>query len=251
LWARWLNDLEVALPLAARRANLHGSGPDRVIEDILRSPRPRLHHIVNRATEQPIGRRLMFAQPDRPRTAEVRIFITGEKDCWGKGYGTEAMRLLLDYAFNLLNLHSVMLGAFAFNQRALRFVQEPGFRKSGGAVRRESSARPRDVVPADLLAEEFDLPVVAGPRPRAGRSSALAGRLLRSVRRLGRGTSARAACRRACGGCRTAGLRRRVPLLRWVPRRLDRLVGCWAPGWYWPGCGGKGTAEGVLRRLAG
>ena len=41
--------------------------------------------------------------------------LIGEKSFWGQGCGQDAVRLLLDYAFNLFNLHSVMLGAFAFN----------------------------------------------------------------------------------------------------------------------------------------
>ena len=90
----------------------------------------------------------------------VGIFI-GEKESWGKGCGTEAMRLLLDYAFNLLNLHSVMLGAFEFNERAIRTYRSLGFKEIG----RRRQARivgpaKYDAVLMDLLASEFESPVV-------------------------------------------------------------------------------------------
>ena len=57
--------------------------------------------------------------------------VIGEKSCWNQGYGQEALVLLLDYAFNLLNLNSVMLGVFSFNQRGAASYRKVGFREIG------------------------------------------------------------------------------------------------------------------------
>jgi RimJ/RimL family protein N-acetyltransferase len=57
--------------------------------------------------------------------------IIGEKDAWGKGYGTEAGHLLLDYAFNRLGFHRISIGVVGFNKRALRFWESLGFEKEG------------------------------------------------------------------------------------------------------------------------
>ena len=57
--------------------------------------------------------------------------VIGEKSAWGKGYGTEAGRLLLDLAFERLGFHRVSVGVVAFNRRALRFWRGLGFRKEG------------------------------------------------------------------------------------------------------------------------
>jgi RimJ/RimL family protein N-acetyltransferase len=62
--------------------------------------------------------------------AEVWIGI-GERDFWGKGCGTDAMNLVLRYAFQELNLHRVTLGAFAYNRRAIRSYENAGFRHEG------------------------------------------------------------------------------------------------------------------------
>ncbi|SNX53217.1 Acetyltransferase (GNAT) domain-containing protein [Thermoanaerobacterium sp. RBIITD] len=43
--------------------------------------------------------------------AELGIFI-GNKDYWNKGYGSEAIKLLLDFAFNILNLYNVYLKTY-------------------------------------------------------------------------------------------------------------------------------------------
>ncbi len=55
----------------------------------------------------------------------------GEADYRGKGYGSDAMQLVLDYAFRALNLHRVNLEVFAFNKRAIRSYEKCGFRYEG------------------------------------------------------------------------------------------------------------------------
>ena len=55
----------------------------------------------------------------------------GDRQDWGKGYGTEAMQLLLRYAFHELNLHRVTLNVFDYNLRAIRSYEKAGFRIEG------------------------------------------------------------------------------------------------------------------------
>lgn len=55
----------------------------------------------------------------------------GERAYWGKGYGTDAMRLILGYAFRELNLRRVSLGVFAYNERAIRSYEKAGFEVEG------------------------------------------------------------------------------------------------------------------------
>jgi len=55
----------------------------------------------------------------------------GERDCWGKGYGTDAMRLMLRYGFSELNLHRISLSVFEYNPRAIRSYEKCGFNHEG------------------------------------------------------------------------------------------------------------------------
>ena len=57
--------------------------------------------------------------------------ILGDKNAWGQGYGTEAINLLLDYAFGFLNFHRVALGVVSFNEKALHFYEKVGFKREG------------------------------------------------------------------------------------------------------------------------
>ena len=60
------------------------------------------------------------------KTAEVGI-VLGEKDCWGKSYGPEALCLLLRYAFRELGLKKVLLHVHHDNHRAIRAYRKVGF----------------------------------------------------------------------------------------------------------------------------
>jgi RimJ/RimL family protein N-acetyltransferase len=55
----------------------------------------------------------------------------GERNYWGNGYGTAAMRLMLRFAFDELNLQRVSLGVYAYNPRAIRSYEKAGFRREG------------------------------------------------------------------------------------------------------------------------
>jgi RimJ/RimL family protein N-acetyltransferase len=64
------------------------------------------------------------------RTAWTSIGI-GQPEYWGKGYGTEAMSLLADYAFETVNLNRVNLSVFGYNERAYHSYLKCGFKEEG------------------------------------------------------------------------------------------------------------------------
>jgi RimJ/RimL family protein N-acetyltransferase len=55
----------------------------------------------------------------------------GNRSFWDRGYGTEAMELLLNFAFDELNLHRVFLTVFSYNPRAIRLYEKLGFQREG------------------------------------------------------------------------------------------------------------------------
>jgi RimJ/RimL family protein N-acetyltransferase len=89
------------------------------------------------------------------QTSEIEIYI-GNKKYWDKGYGTEALSLLLDYGFKSLNLHNVFLQVVSFNERAIRSYEKIGFKIIGR--KRESILKGKeryDMIFMDILYEEF------------------------------------------------------------------------------------------------
>ncbi|HST50006.1 GNAT family N-acetyltransferase [Jatrophihabitans sp.] len=72
----------------------------------------------------------VFHPDRRGGTAEVGIGI-GDRDYWGRGYGRDAMRLLVDYGFRLQNFRRLWLSVQARNERAIRCYRSVGFVEEG------------------------------------------------------------------------------------------------------------------------
>ncbi len=89
------------------------------------------------------------------RSAEVGIVI-GKKEYWGKGYGTDAMLAILEFAFNHMNLHRVYLQVYDFNARGIKSYEKCGFKKEG-VLRddRFSRGQYHDTIIMGILKEEF------------------------------------------------------------------------------------------------
>lgn len=154
-WAEWFNDLAVTIPLGDEAyASSTLEGEQETITSIIKS-RDHVFSIVDVETNTLIGRCLLFGINRVDRTAMFGIVI-GEKSYWGRGYGQEATRLMLDYAFNLLNLNSIMLGVFTFNAQAISCYLNVGFKEIGR--RRQAriiGGKKYDAILMDILAEEF------------------------------------------------------------------------------------------------
>jgi len=166
VWTAWLCDPDVAIPLGDEAYGVYSVEKMREeIGGIISGQEP-VFTIVDLVTDEPVGRGLLFGVNAVDRTAQLGLFI-GKKELWDQGYGTEAVRLLLDYGFSLLNLHAVMLGTFAFNRRAQRCYEKIGFRVIGR--RRQArllGGERHDAILMDILASEFESPYVQRHLPK-------------------------------------------------------------------------------------
>ena len=89
------------------------------------------------------------------RTAEMGIML-GNPKYQRKGYGMEAINLLLDYGFSFLNLRNISLNVFEYNEIAYNLYKKIGF-KEAGRLRKavEILGKTYDVIIMDMLKEEF------------------------------------------------------------------------------------------------
>lgn len=89
------------------------------------------------------------------RDAFVGLGI-GEREFWGKGYGTDVMKVILLYAFTEINLQRVSLSVFEYNPRAIRCYEKVGFRHEGRQRQFLSREGKRwDLVFMGILREEW------------------------------------------------------------------------------------------------
>jgi len=82
------------------------------------------------ADGQLIGSCGLFNFDSTAHTCELGIGI-GDKVYWGKGYGREAINLLVEYAFHYRNFHKVWLRVLGNNARAIKAYQAVGFTEEG------------------------------------------------------------------------------------------------------------------------
>lgn len=90
------------------------------------------------------------------RTTSLGIGI-GNRNFWNQGYGAEAMALVINFAFNELNLHRIYLTVFSYNTRAMRLYEKLGFKREG--IYREHLRRDGqryDMLVYGLLRHEWD-----------------------------------------------------------------------------------------------
>ncbi|MFW9993457.1 MAG: GNAT family N-acetyltransferase [Candidatus Odinarchaeota archaeon] len=111
--------------------------------------------VIEKKTDRFLGTVGLFNISPRHRRAELGIAIHNP-DYQGKGYGTDATRVMLWVAFNIFNLHSVQLFTADFNKRAFRAYEKAGFKHSG--TYRQAmfiEGRYHDMLYMDILREEF------------------------------------------------------------------------------------------------
>jgi len=125
----WLNDEEVRQYLM-RTSPLNKVREKEFVENLYKDDRDIVLGIVLKENDQLIGNIALHRISIPYRQAGLGIFI-GDKSCWSKGYGTEALNLILGYGFNQLNLHRIHLTVLSFNARAIRAYEKVGFKREG------------------------------------------------------------------------------------------------------------------------
>lgn len=160
VYTRWINDFGTLRTLGAAPVPLPLEAERRWYDEAVSGDS--LHFTIwELATMRPIGNCELRDVDHRNRSATIGMLI-GEPDARGKGYGTEATRLLLDVAFIALGLHSVWLTVYAFNPAGQRCYAKAGFREVGR--RRQSrlmNGELHDEIVMDILSSEFESPVLA------------------------------------------------------------------------------------------
>ncbi len=160
LYTRWYNDFNTLRTLGGMAMPITLEQEEKWYEGaITRGATEVAFTLYELSSARPIGNTGLSEIDFRNRTAEFGITI-GEPNARGQGYGTEATRLMLGYAFTALGLHNVMLHVFAYNLAGIGAYTKAGFKEFGR--RRESQfmgGKYWDVIHMECLATEW------GPSP--------------------------------------------------------------------------------------
>ncbi|GER91147.1 30S ribosomal protein S5 alanine N-acetyltransferase [Dictyobacter vulcani] len=162
LYHRWINDFAVLrtlyIPRPSTLEEIEAYFEKDVEQEKVR--RAAFFTVYDRATMAPIGRTELDSINHRDRSASFGLEI-GEAEYRGRGYGSETARLMLDYAFTVIGLHSVNLETWEYNLAGQNAYKKAGFKEYG---RRRQAKFMRgqlwDIIHMDCLATEFVSPVL-------------------------------------------------------------------------------------------
>lgn len=84
--------------------------------------------ICDLQTDKPLGSIYLQNFNETTRQAEEGIFL-GEDEAYGRGIGTEAAKLMLEYAFTTLKLHKLTARVLSYNQGSRRMHEKAGYQK--------------------------------------------------------------------------------------------------------------------------
>jgi RimJ/RimL family protein N-acetyltransferase len=161
-YVEWMNDYEVTRFLETGMFPVTTAALQRYLEATA-APTSVLLAIVEKSSGRHVGNIKLGPVHALHRRADLGIML-GDKRSWGRGYGREAVDLLLAYAFDRLNLNKVTLGLYADHEAALRLYEGAGFKIEGTQRQqlfRDGAYRDRHVM--GILREEYVSR--RGPRP--------------------------------------------------------------------------------------
>ncbi len=164
LFVRWLNDPEVRYWLQMSEAPELTLEAEQEWYEGMRGDPSRLLWVIETSEGRPIGNLGLFGIDETMGRATLGIFI-GEKDCWSQGYGKEAIRQVLRYAFAELGLRRLELHTDEDNLRGVRCYEKCGFQREGLLrAYRPRLGQPVNCWVMGVLREEWDR-----ERARSGR----------------------------------------------------------------------------------
>lgn len=151
---KWLGDAEIR-GLIGEVASMSKAESEKFLEKVRGDTERAWFMVVVKENNKVIGEAGLLRMDRAWHTTDISVIIW-EREEWGKGYGTEAVLLLLDHAFRHLDFHRAAVGVVGFNERALRFWEKVGFRKEG--VQRDGyyyDGKYHDFVLMSILDDDF------------------------------------------------------------------------------------------------
>lgn len=129
-YVNWLNDKEINQFLEVRFIKHTRADLRTYIGKVIKNPNTLFWAIVRKDTDRHIGNIKLGPIDWNHRIGDIGIMI-GDKNSWGKGFATEVIRLISDYAFKTLKLHKLTAGAYANNVGSIKAFLKLGFFEEG------------------------------------------------------------------------------------------------------------------------
>lgn len=127
---RWMNDPEITQFLESRFFPNSLSEIGEFVNEVNRDSNSCIFAVIESKEDRHIGNVKIGPINWFHRNAEIGILI-GDKNSWGKGFASEVLCLMVQYARGVLNLHKLTAGCYANNIGSLKAFKKAGFSEEG------------------------------------------------------------------------------------------------------------------------
>lgn len=131
-FTEWMNDFQVTDYTGRTSQIMTYANEKEYLENVGKNTDKRTFNIVSLEDDKLVGTVGLEKINWIERSAVLGIFI-GDNDFRSNGYGTEAIKLLLEYGFRYINLHSIRLDLLSVNERAHKCYLKCGFKDTGAS----------------------------------------------------------------------------------------------------------------------
>ena len=153
---KWVNDQEVTKYLTAFLYPISRVEEEKFLERAMSRNDTEKNLVIETKEGVYIGQISLHKIDWKNNNAELGIII-GNKGYWGKGYGTEAIKILLHHAFNQMNFYRIYLRVFEYNQRGINCYKKCGFKEEGRLRKGHFyDGKYHDVILMGILKDEFE-----------------------------------------------------------------------------------------------
>ena len=125
-YVKWLNDEEVNQYLETRWVCQDIMAIKTFVKTMINAQDSYLFAIIEKETKRHVGNIKIGPINFIHKFADISYFI-GDKESWGKGYATEAISILTNFAFSILNLNRVEAGAYFNNIASIKALKKNGY----------------------------------------------------------------------------------------------------------------------------
>jgi len=134
IFTDWMSDETVIRGLGSSNKNLTEMSEKNYLEKIASNPNSHQFSIILKANDKLIGTYSLHEIDFLNGFCLVGGFI-GDIEDRNKGYGTEALTMICDYAFNVLNIKNIVGQVYSFNKPSIKSYEKVGFKLAGTIIK--------------------------------------------------------------------------------------------------------------------
>ena len=126
----WMNDIDLTQYMESRFAKYNLRDLKDYVENVSRDKQTYMWGVYETATDLHVGNIKLGPIDPNHMNADIGLII-GERKVWGRGYATEAIKLVCRHSFSSIGLNKITAGIYSVNKGSEKAFINAGFKREG------------------------------------------------------------------------------------------------------------------------